>query len=90
MELSLLEKIGSGFVLIQALMTMPAVWRLYKDQAVAGMSLWTMAFYCFVSVYYVPLFYMSGMPWTSAGVAFLAAVEFTWCAWAAVLIRRAR
>ncbi len=90
MELSQLELIGSAFVLVQAIMTVPAVYRLYVDKVVAGMSLWTMSFYCFVSWYYVPIFFMADMPWTGVGVAILGTVEGTWCAWAAVLIRRAR
>jgi len=86
MELALLEQIGSGFVFVQALLTIPSVYRLYKDKRVEGMSLWTMAFYCFVSSYYVPLFFLADMPWTGIGVAILAAVEGTWCVWAAKII----
>ena len=90
MDVALLEQIGGLFVFVQAALTIPSVYRLYKDRRVEGMSLWTMVFYCFVSWYYVPIFFMVDMPWTAVGVMILGTVELTWCAWAATLIWRNR
>lgn len=59
--LSTLEKIGGLFVIVQALLTLPSIWRLFRDQKVEGVSLWTMGFYCFVSWYYVPISFLAGL-----------------------------
>jgi len=82
-----LELIGGLFVFVQALLTLPAVYRLRRDKQVRGMSIWTMSFYCFVSWYYVPILWVSGLRWTTAGLVVLGTVEFVWCVWAALLSR---
>jgi hypothetical protein len=80
-----LEKFGSLLVVGQTLMMLPAMHRLRVDNAVQGMSIWTMAFYCFASLYYVPVFWMSELYWTAVAVAVLGVVELTWVVWAAFL-----
>lgn len=90
MDVAQLEQIGGLFVFVQAALTTPAIWRLYKDGKVVGMSLWTMSFYCFVSWYYVPIFFLVDMPWTGLGVVLLGLAELTWCVWAGTLIWRGR
>ena len=85
--LQTLEQIGSLFVFIQGFLTFPAIYSLYIHKQVKGMSLWTMSFYCFASWNYVPIFWMSGLYWTTFGVVFLGTAELVWCIWAYLLIK---
>lgn len=88
--LTTLERIGGVFVFVQALLTLPSIWRLFKDQVVEGMSIWTMGFYLFVSWYYVPVSYLAGLYWTMFGIALVGTAELVWCVWAFILIRRSK
>lgn len=83
-----LEAIGSFLVLGQGFTTVLAVIQILKDKRVAGMSVWTMGFYAFASWYYVPIFYLSNLIWTTIAVGILGALETAWVILAIVYRRR--
>lgn len=77
-----MEWVGGLFVFGQAIIFAPSIWRLYKDKSVQGVSIPTIAFYAFVSAWYLPLYWHWKMYATFWGLVFVFLAELIWVIYA--------